>query len=60
MLKAMALPPLAPLSGDDAHLDRVELDPAMYAAHRLTPTERRQFEDEGVRQPLSAQSTLLP
>ena len=42
------LPPLASLSGDEAHLDRVELDPVSYTAHRLTAAERKQFEDEGV------------
>ena len=42
------LPPLASLSGDEVHLDRVELDPVSYTANRLTPAERKQFEDEGV------------
>lgn len=42
------MPPLASLSGDEAHIDRVELDPLSYKAHRLTPAERQQFEDDGV------------
>ena len=45
---ALNLPPLASLSGDEAHIDRVELDPASYLAHRLSPAERQQFEDDGV------------
>ena len=42
------LPPLASLTGDEAHTDRVQLDPVSYPAHRLTLAERQQFEDDGV------------
>ena len=48
---ALNLPPLASLAGDEAHIDRVELDPASYLAHRLSPAERQQFEDDGVTTP---------
>ena len=46
----MELPPLAVLE-NDAHLDRVDgsFDPAGWASHRLTPTQRRAFETDGVK-----------